>query len=147
MASHRDGVMARARPCKTVLAIQDTTDVNYGGHRATRGLGFINQTPQQGLKVHRCFAVSGAGEPLGLLRQSVWSRPERSGKRGQRRKTPIAQKETYRWLKGVSAAEEGRPEGGRWVHVGGREADIFELYRHGQPRTQANPEGPGLPPP
>jgi hypothetical protein len=132
LASHRDGVMARARQCEVVLAVQDTTDLNYSTRRATRGLGFINQTPQQGLKVHRCFAVSGEGEPLGLLHQYVWSRREPSGKREQRRKTPIAQKENYRWLKGMSAAEVGRPEGVQWVHVGDREADIFELFA--QPR-------------
>ncbi len=90
--------MARARQCPTVLAIQDTMDVKYTSHPATSGLGFINQTPQQGMKVHSCFAVSGLGEPLGLLHQYVWSRPERAGKKGQRRKTPIAQKESYRWL-------------------------------------------------
>ena len=89
--------MARARPCQTVL---------------------INQTPQQGMKVHSCLAVSGAGEPLGLLHQYVWSRPERAGKKEQRRKTLIAQKESYRWLQGVSAAAVGRPEGVQWVHVG-----------------------------
>lgn len=124
--------MARARQCEAVLAIQDTTDVNYTSHPATKGLGFINQTSQQGMKVHSCFAVSGAGEPLGLLHQHVWSRPERAGKKEQRRKTPIAQKESYRWLKSMSAAEVGRPEGVQWVHVGDREADIFELFA--QPR-------------
>ncbi|MBD0270057.1 MAG: IS4 family transposase [Cyanobacteria bacterium Co-bin8] len=133
MASHRDGVMVRARGCQQVLAIQDTTELNYTSHPATSGLGFINQSSQQGMKVHSCFAVSGQGEPLGVLHQYAWSREQRSGKRGERRKQPIAQKESYRWLRGMEAAEQGRPEEVQWVHVGDREADIFELFA--QPRS------------
>lgn len=131
--SHRDGVRARARDYETVLAIQDTTDLNYTSHRQTKGLGFINQTAQQGMKVHSCFAVSGTGAPLGVLHQYCWSRKQASGKRLQRRKTPIAKKESYRWLQGVKAAEEGLAETQHCVHVGDREADIFELFA--QPRS------------
>lgn len=126
--SHRDGVRSRARDYETVLAIQDTTDSNYTSHRQTSGLGFINQTSQQGMKVHSCFAVSGTGAPLGVLHQYCWSRKQAKGKRQQRRKTPIAKKESYRWLRGVKAAEEGLPEAVHCVHVGDREADIFELF-------------------
>lgn len=136
LTSHRDGVWVRARACETVLAIQDTTELNYTSHPQTTGLGFINQTSQQGMKVHSCFAVSGMGEPLGILHQFCWSRKQPKGKRHQRRKTPIAQKESYRWLKGVTAAEQGLPESVQRVHVGDREADIFELFAH--PRAAAS---------
>jgi hypothetical protein len=97
-----------------VLAIQDTTDLNFSSLKHTRGLGFINQTTQQGIKVHTSFAVSGDGEPLGVLRQHTWSRAERSGKRGERRKKATQEKESQRWLDAV--------------HVGDREADIFDLF-------------------
>jgi hypothetical protein len=126
--SHRDGVSAWARQYQTVLAIQDTTDLNYTSHPQTSGLGFINQTSQQGMKVHSCFVVSGTGAPLGVLHQACWSRKQAKGKRQQRRKTPIANQESYRWLKEVKAAEQGLPDSVHCVHVGDREADIFELF-------------------
>jgi hypothetical protein len=67
LGSHRAGVLSRIQACSTVLAIQDTTDLNFTSHPKTTGLGYINQTQQQGIKVHSSLAVSGAGQPLGLL--------------------------------------------------------------------------------
>ena len=43
---------------------------------------------QQGIKVQICLAVSGKGEPLGLLSQPGWVREHRSGKREPWRKWP-----------------------------------------------------------
>lgn len=137
LASHREGVVERVRACPVVLAIQDTTDLDFSTHPKTEGLGFINQTQQQGIKVHSCFAVSGTGVPLGLLHQYWWTRPERSGKKGQRWRKPIQEKESYRWLETLSAAEKGIPTTVQLVHVADREADIFELFA--QPR-QAHSE-------
>jgi hypothetical protein len=65
-----------------VLAIQDTSDLDLSSLKQTSGLGFICQTNQQGLKVHSCLAVSGSGEPLGLLHQYTWSRQERAFQAG-----------------------------------------------------------------
>lgn len=126
--SHADGVRVRAQSHQTVLAIQDTTELNYSSHPNTQGLGFINQSTQQGMKVHSCFVVSGTGEPLGVVDQQCWSRKRAKGKRSQRRKRPITQKESGRWLKGVKAAEAALPDTVQRVHVGDREADIFELF-------------------
>lgn len=137
LASHRDGVVARSREAKTILAIQDTTDLNFTSHRATTGLGFINQTTQQGIKVHNCFAVSPDGNPLGLLHQQCWTREQQKGKSKERRKKPISEKESYRWLQTLEAAEIGLESLERVIHMGDREADIFELFA--TPR-QANSE-------
>jgi hypothetical protein len=111
-----------------VLAIQDTTDLDFSSLKQTSGLGFINQSQQQGIKVHSCFAVSGSGEPLGLLHQHTWSRAERTGKRDQRRKKATSEKESQRWLNGVVAAEADTDKSVVLVHVGEREADIFDLF-------------------
>jgi Transposase Tn5 dimerisation domain len=96
--------------------------------KRTEGLGFINQTAQQGIKVHSCIAVSGSGEPLGLLHQYTWNRGERSGKKGTRSLKPTSEKESQRWLDGLKAAEAGVPDGVTVVHMGDREADIFDLF-------------------
>ena len=132
LASHRDAVVERAKGNDTVLARMDTTELNLTSHRATKGLGFINQTKQQGMKVHTCFAVSGAGIPLGVLHQQSWSRKQRSGKSKKRRKLPIQEKESYRWLETSNAVEQALGNRLPIVHIGDREADIFELFA--QPR-------------
>lgn len=128
LASHRASVVERANQQTVVLAIQDTTDLDFSSLQQTSGLGFINQSQQQGIKVHSCFAVSGEGEPLGLLHQHCWSRAERSGKRGERRKKATCDKESGRWLNTLSAAEVGLDASVCVVHVGDREADIYDLF-------------------
>ena len=122
------GVLKRMQTADVVLAIQDTTDFNFTSHPATQGLGFINQTEQQGLKVHSCLAFSGQGQPFGVLHQYCWTRAQRRGKKGQRARKPIEQKESYRWLTTLRAAEQDVPDGLPMVHIGDREADIFELF-------------------
>jgi hypothetical protein len=127
LASHRASVVGRANEKSVVLAIQDTTDLDFSGLKQTGGLGFINQSTQQGIKVHSCFAVSGSGEPLGILHQHSWTRSERTGKRGERRKKATCDKESGRWLDTLMAAEQGIDESVCVVHVGDREADIYDL--------------------
>jgi hypothetical protein len=61
-------------------------------------------------------------------------RTQRSGKREQRRKLPIEQKESYHWLKSAAAAAAGFECEVQVIHIGDREADIFELFA--QPRRQ-----------
>ncbi len=128
LASHRGSVVERTNAAAVVLAIQDTTDLDFSGLQQTSGLGFINQSQQQGIKVHSCFAVSGSGAPLGLLHQHTWTRGERAGKRGERHKKATREKESQRWLDTLTAAEQGIDETVCLVHVGDREADIYDLF-------------------
>ncbi|MBE9077360.1 IS4 family transposase [Romeria aff. gracilis LEGE 07310] len=128
LASHRPSVVARVNAERVVLAIQDTTDLDFSSLQQTSGLGFICQTQQQGIKVHSCFAVSGDGEPLGVLHQHTWSRAERAGKRQSRRQRPTGEKESQRWLDTLTAAEPGVDDSVCLVHVGDREADIYDLF-------------------
>lgn len=74
------------------------------------------------------MAVSGEGEPLGLLHQHTWNRTERAGKRGERRKKATSEKESQRWLDTLKAAETGIDPSVCLVHVGDREADIYDLF-------------------
>jgi hypothetical protein len=128
LASQQGSVSERMQQRAVVLVIQDTTDLNFSSLAQTCGLGFINQTTQQGIKVPTSFAVGGDGEPLGVLRQHTWSRSERSGKRGERRKKATHQKESGRWLDAVSEVETVLDKELVLVHVGDREADVFDLF-------------------
>lgn len=120
--------MERVNQQSVVLAIQDTTDLDFTSHPHTSGLGFLHKGTNQGIKVHSCIGVSGAGEPLGLLAQHSWTRSERTGKWQERKKKVTADKESQRWLSTLSAAELGVDPEVRLVHVGDREADIYDLF-------------------
>lgn len=130
MNSHIEGTIARSRSSETVLAIQD----NFTSHPGTVGLGYLNQTEQQGIKVHSNFGVSGEGEPLGLLGQASWVRkqppPPKKGRKAteRNRNKPIEDKESYRWIESLRQAESKVSSETQLVHVADREADIFELF-------------------
>lgn len=125
--------MQRVNRNPVVLSVQDTTDLNFGTNRAkTTGLGFFGRTVEQGIKVHSALAISGTGEPLGLLHQYTWSRSERRGRRSSYKKKPTAEKENQRWLDTAQAASAGVNESVRLVHVADREADFYDFLA--QPR-------------
>lgn len=141
LATHRASVLQRVNDkavapesCRrVVLAIQDTTDLDFSSLHKTTGLGFTCQSPKQGIKVHSCFAVAGDGEPLGLLHQQTWTRAQRTGKRAERNKKETQHKETQRWLATLTAAQQGVDSSVCLVHVADREADIYDLLV--QPRA------------
>jgi hypothetical protein len=59
----------------TILAVQDTTGVNYDNHLKTEGIGYISDKTL-GLNVHTCLAVTADGLVLGALDRSSYNRPE-----------------------------------------------------------------------
>jgi hypothetical protein len=93
----------------TVLAIQDTTELDYSAYRATQGLGGISKAQARGLKVHSVLAASAAGVPLGVLYQEVWARPK-VRKRDDQRRVQIAQKESMRWLRSLRGIQRLVPD-------------------------------------
>lgn len=128
LASHRSSVVKRVNSAGVVLAIQDTTDLDFHRLKHTTGLGFIHAGTNQGIKVHSCIGVSGNGEPLGLLHQHTWTRSERTGKRGARKKKVTKDKESQRWLDTLSAAESEIAAPVQMIHVADREADLYDLF-------------------
>jgi Transposase DNA-binding/Transposase Tn5 dimerisation domain len=119
----------------TVLAIQDTSAINYAALEKTKGLGKINDTAALGLHLHTTLAVDTAGGLRGLVHQTCWSRcPAAAPKHGNHKRRPIDDKESYKWLEGIDAAEAAfdalpaaqRP---RLVHIFDREGDIHEVLQ------------------
>ena len=99
---HRQMTAQRAKPYKTVLAIQDTSYFVYTSHHNTAGLGRISlkkgknvqKIYSNGLIMHACLGVTTEGLPLELLDQSVFVRTLLSAKRRRRADvTPIEKKE------------------------------------------------------
>jgi Transposase DNA-binding/Transposase Tn5 dimerisation domain len=130
-ASHIAATYERAAAVPVVLAVQDTTELNWTAHPATSGLGPLGGPSQQGLLVHTTLAFTPERVPLGIVAQAVWARdPWTVGQRGTRKQRPIAEKESYKWLASLQAVGEARqacPQT-HWVSVGDREADVYDLF-------------------
>lgn len=115
-----------------ILSVQDTTMLNYTSHKKTKGLGDFGAGPDnRGLIVHSALAVTPKGIALGLLDQFIWTRaPEERGKRTDKRQKPIEEKESFKWLKSMNNSQIGITKDIRLVHVGDREADVYEFFVH-----------------
>lgn len=128
-----------------VLAVQDTTSLNYTMHHATEGLGPIGSTVPgpQGLHVHSTLAFNPQGTPLGFLDVQCWARdPADFGKKERRHRVPIEDKERFKWLQSYRAvaAVQARCPDTMLVSVGDRGADLYALFAE----ALAHPEGPKL---
>jgi len=130
---HRQAAQERIRQHQVVLAVQDTTSLNYSTHPATQGLGPIGSIPDGiiGLIVHDTMAFSLEGTPLGLLDVQCWARDSAEfGKKHNRKQRSIEDKESHKWLESfrrVAQVQRDCPNT-TVVSVGDREADIYELF-------------------
>ena len=123
------------RGLPTLLAVQDSSSLNYSTLTSTTGLGPLNDSETaQGLHMHTTLALRPDGVALGLLAQSFWARPLKKRTDDERRKLAIEEKESSKWLDGIEAAEaaweslppEERPQ---LIHIMDREGDIHEVLQ------------------
>jgi hypothetical protein len=132
LSGHRQRTIRRIKGYGRVLAVQDTTDLDFSDRLHCNDMGDIgkNQTGavSQGLKMHSVLALSEEGLPLGVLGTHMYASHFDSEEKAKNR--PIEEKESYRWLQTI---EELR-EISEWVPeteliaVGDRESDLFELF-------------------
>jgi len=133
LQSHYEASATRVSEQALVLAVQDTTSLNYNAQPAIENLGPIGTRADSwlGLMVHDTMAFTPAGVPLGLIDVQCWARDaSQFGKRATRHARGIEDKESHKWLKSVAAAAklQSRCPHTTVVSVGDREADIFELF-------------------
>src|SRR5262252_10977594 len=136
LQSHVEATYTRLGAVPVVLAVQDTTEVNWTRHPATQGLGPLGHTACHGLLVHTTLAITPERVPLGLLAQQVWARdPDDIGKRARRKQLPISQKESQKWLHSLDAVFTARDccPTTRMVSVGDREADVYDVLAAPRP--------------
>lgn len=127
--AHEDSVLGRIAGQKLILAIQDTTSLDFTTRQATEGLGMLENKHIRGLMLHSCLAVSEQGLPLGLIEQKVWARdPKKAGSRSRRRKRPTAEKESQRWIQMMQSVQQKVPATTGVLMVADREADIYDLF-------------------
>jgi Transposase DDE domain len=114
---------------RSILAVQDTTEVNFAGRaRRRKGLGPTNGADSPGFFIHPQIAVDAeTGAVLGLCGAAIWTRAP--GTTGVTRKRASADKESRRWLEGARCASQTLAGAAtRIVVVGDRESDIYWLF-------------------
>ncbi len=134
LTGHTQATAQRMAAVPVVLAVQDTTEVEYTNHPATQGLGLLNDPQHLGRLVHSTLAVTPQRVPLGLIDQQViYREAAQFGQRPQRRQRPIEAKESRKWLNSLEATREVQAVCPltRLVSVGDREADVYDLFLAG----------------
>lgn len=132
---HRQRTIQRMKAEKTILCIQDGSDLNFSNLDQCDGLGVIgtNQTStkSKGLHLHSTIAITTTGLPLGILRAECTA-PELKGKANKRllRNMPIEEKKSFCWIESVRDCMDLQalmPDTSI-VNVMDREGDFFELF-------------------
>jgi hypothetical protein len=132
LSGHRRETIRRIKGYPLVLAVRDTTDLNFSDRLHCNDLGDIGKnqtgTVSQGLKMHSLLPLSETGLPLGVLGLTIYTSHFESKKKAQDR--PIEEKESYRWLRDIDELvklSEWAPDT-ELIAVGDRESDMFELF-------------------
>lgn len=132
LTPHQTQTKRRMQDYPLVLALQDSSYLDYTTHRKTKKLGPIG-TPQQnlsGLILHQTMVVTPDGLPLGIIAQEIWARDPDAPVLSdyERRKQPIEQKESYKWITALRETVQHTPADVQVVSVCDREADVYELF-------------------
>ncbi|MBU3917722.1 IS4 family transposase [bacterium] len=132
LVSHYKNTVLRSKEHSVVLAVQDSSSLNYATHKSAKGLGSLStEKGPVGLMMHDTLAITPDGLPLGLLDVAIWARdPNEFGKKKERRNKPIEEKESVKWLNSFKAVENLSRQATQtvWVSVGDREADVYDLF-------------------
>jgi hypothetical protein len=110
-------------------AIGITKSVNSGRDKAGR----VRSHTVCGILMHSSLALTTEGVPLGLAAVKVWTRQKFKWTAALKKKVnptrvPIEKKESIRWLDNLAQSTDLLGGGGRCVHIGDRESDIYELF-------------------
>ncbi len=113
---------------RRIVAIQDTTEVNFSGRdRSRKGLGRGGDGKSLGFFIHAVVAVDADSEDLvGVVGAHVWTRP--SGPRKRRQTQPVEAKETVRWINGMKRAAAQLDGAVQVVSVTDREGDFYPAF-------------------
>jgi hypothetical protein len=133
-AATLEDLQRRALP-EVLLAVQDTTTLNFTSHEALEGRGPIgNNQKTQGFHAHSTLLLGEEALVHGLLECEVYARDagaQRARKSGERNRQHAAQKESQRWVRSLQQSAQLcalLPQAQAIVNVADREADMYELF-------------------
>jgi hypothetical protein len=132
---HLTQTCARIAPHRLVLAVHDTSALEYPGERL--GMGPLGGVKHRGYLLHATLAVTAEGlrQPLGVLGARTWARPEtKRPKRNGRGMSGadysrIALKESQRWAEQIEETEARIGSVAQLIHIADREGDAFPLLQ------------------
>ncbi len=128
---HQKRTWERVRKHACVLAVQDTSFLNYTHYGKMEGLGPIGTKEQNlhGVVMHNTMAMTPEGVSLGNLHQMLWVRPEEEQNMTteEKKNRPIEEKESYKWIESLKAIHEKTPDNTLIVSVCDAESDVYEL--------------------
>ena len=133
LAPHVEATIGRcAASGGVVLAVQDTTSLNYTAHPSTEDIGPIGKKDGPvGLHLHGTIAFDADGVPLGLLHVQCWAR-DKDGNTPSAFSSSIdtSKDESEKWQNSFKSLIEmkKRLPGVPLISVGDREADFYELF-------------------
>lgn len=122
---------------KAVLLVQDTTELDVTRpEQQVVGAGPMDSLTRRGVYLHLMEAFTTDGTPLGAAWTDVQIRKDEQfvkspeEKRKERKASPIEEKESFRWLKGLRKARDVAQQlpQVQCVCIGDSEADIYHLF-------------------
>jgi len=148
LAPHYQHTFERIRCSDSELIIiaQDTSKVDLTRRcQQVEGAGKLGGTSKSGMYLHPLIAFSDTNVPLGavgeanFIREKIDERPK-SEKSKERKKTPIEDKESFRWIKGVRQARQVAEEclNKTCVVVQDSESDINEVLTEDRSLSNGN---------
>jgi hypothetical protein len=119
-----------------VLAIQDTSEINYESHRGKLShqdpeLGPVGNDKNIGFFIHPVLVLEQESAfPLGIADVHVWNRnwDKKTKKERNYQSLPIEEKESYRWIECSEASKNVLSESASVTIVADREGDIYEEF-------------------
>jgi hypothetical protein len=126
---HREATERRMLEQSVVLLVQDTTEFDFTAH-PPQDARCLDAEHRLGFYDHTHLAVTPARLCLGVVASEQFDRaPETLGQGRARKRLPIEQKESFRWLAGYRLACECQQRCGETqiISVADCEADIYEI--------------------
>ena len=138
MEPHINSTIERISQENRVLLVQDTVFFSYAG-KSRKNLDIKSGNYKKGaddtygLMLHGQLALTTNGVPLGILKQDFIERKKLQGGARARaknhRQLPVKEKESQRWIDFIDSSRNHSFNDTQVIHMGDREADIYELYR------------------
>ena len=144
LSPHISATMERMKNYDTVLLIQDTTQLNFSGQKQKKDIGPLNRDNHRGILLHPTIAVTPDRICLGVLDGYHWHRTglhhkSRKEKNRNNLKTPITQKESFRWVSGYRIANDVAQQLPKQqiISISDREGDIYDVYHEAERHSKA----------
>ena len=153
LAPHREATLGRIAEHDVVLIIQDTTELDLTRpQERMKGAGPLNDESRWGFYAHPLLVVTPERIPLGVVKAEIWARDLEKFQASQRekaldpqakhkkKKRPVEEKESRRWLEGYRAGCEIAdqiPETMVAV-ISDSEGDMYECFLEGRCSVKRN---------